>query len=83
MIVALVERFEKEGEFKNAQAARALKTHLTAVAQYEKKEAGDKIVKHMKGFKVLLDAQKESKLISDKAYNELMASTDAMIEGWK
>ncbi|MFJ7934398.1 S8 family peptidase [Sporosarcina sp. NPDC096371] len=83
IIRALVERFENEGEFKNAQAARALKTHLTAVAQYEKQEAGDKVMKHMKGFKVLLDQQKGSKLISDKAYNELMASTDEMIKNWK
>ncbi|MFJ7933273.1 S8 family serine peptidase [Sporosarcina sp. NPDC096371] len=83
IIRALVERFEREGEFKNAQAARALKTHLTAVAQYEKQEAGDKVMKHMKGFKVLLDQQKESKLISDKAYNELMASADEMIKNLK
>ncbi|MFJ7933271.1 S8 family serine peptidase [Sporosarcina sp. NPDC096371] len=83
VIYALVERFEKEGEFKNAQAVRALKTHLKAVAQYEKQEAGDKVMKHMKGFKVLLDQQKESKLISDKAYNALMASTDEMIKNWK
>ncbi|MFJ7933272.1 S8 family serine peptidase [Sporosarcina sp. NPDC096371] len=83
IIRALVERFEKEGEFKNAQAARALKTHLTAVAQYEKQEAGDKVMKHMKGFKVLLDQQKGSKLISDKAYNALVASADEMMKNLK
>ncbi|MFJ7936681.1 FIMAH domain-containing protein [Sporosarcina sp. NPDC096371] len=80
---ALVERFEQEGAFDNAQTARALKTHLTAVAQYEKQEAGDKVVKHMKGFKVLLDYQKESGLISEKAYNALIAGADVLIKNWK
>ncbi|MFJ7932922.1 glycosyl hydrolase family 95 catalytic domain-containing protein [Sporosarcina sp. NPDC096371] len=82
-IQALVESFEKDGEFKNAQTARALKTHLTAVAQYEKQEAADKLVKHMKSFKVLIDHQKESKLISDKAYKALLASADALIKSWE
>ncbi|MFJ7936074.1 FIMAH domain-containing protein [Sporosarcina sp. NPDC096371] len=82
-IHALVERFEKEGEFKDAQKAHALKTHLTAVVQYEKQEAADKIVKHMKNFIVLLDHQKDSKLISEKAYNALQASADGLIKKWQ
>ena len=82
-IKSLVESLEKEGEFENAQTARALKTHLTAVAQYEKQEAAEKVVKHMKSFKVLLDYQKESKLISEKAYNDLTASADGLIKKWQ
>ena len=82
-IKALVESLEKEGEFENAQTARALTTHLTAVAQYEKQEAVGKVVKHMKSFKVLLDYQKESKLISDKAYSALTSSADALIKIWE
>ncbi|MFJ7932921.1 beta-N-acetylglucosaminidase domain-containing protein [Sporosarcina sp. NPDC096371] len=78
----LVESFEKDGEFENAQTARSLKTHLTAVAQYEKQETADKVVKHMKSFKVLLDNQKASKLISDKAYNALVESAAAVIQKW-
>lgn len=82
-IHALVERLEKEGEFKNAETARALRTHLTAVAQYEKQEAADKVVKHMKSFIVLLDHQKDSKLLSDKAYNALRAGAAGLIQKWE
>ncbi|MFJ7936082.1 S8 family serine peptidase [Sporosarcina sp. NPDC096371] len=82
-IKSLVERFEKEGEFKNATAARALKTHLSAVVLYEKQEAAEKVVKHMKSFKVLLDHQLENKLISEKAYNALKADTDVLIQKWQ
>ena len=78
----LVDQFEAEGEIENAQTARALKTHLTAVAQYEKQEAAAKVVKHMESFKVLLKHQKENKMISEKAYNDLTASADGLIKKW-
>ena len=79
----LVESLAEEGEIENAQTVRALTTHLTAVAQYEKQEATEKVVKHMKSFKILLDYQKENKLISEKAYKALMASTDELIKKWQ
>ena len=79
----LVKRFEEEGEFENAQTARSLTTHLTAVEQYEKQEAAKKVVKHMNSFKQLLDYQKENKLISKKAYEDLMASADVLIKKWQ
>lgn len=79
---ALVEQFEKEGEFENDRDARSLKTHLTAVSRYEKQEKEKKVVKHMQGFKVLLDHQKESELISDRAYKALKADADALIKQW-
>lgn len=82
-MVALVERFEEAGEFKNDLAARSLKTHLTAVARYEKQEAAEKVVKHMQSFKLLLDHQLGNKLISEKAYNDLMASVDGLIKKWQ
>ncbi|MFJ7936071.1 glycoside hydrolase domain-containing protein [Sporosarcina sp. NPDC096371] len=80
---ALVEQFEVEGEFDSEKTARSLKTHLTAVAQYEKQGAADKVVKHMKSFKVLLDYQKERQSISDKAYNALQENADVMIKNWE
>ena len=76
---SLVERFEEDGEFKGGDTAHALKLHLTAVERYEKKEKAEKVVKHMKSFKLLLDHQKESKLISDKAYQVLTDSADTVI----
>lgn len=43
----------------------------------------DKVVKHMKSFKKLLDHNKENKVISKKAHNALMEDTEALIQQWK
>lgn len=77
----LVERFESEGKISNETAAHALKIHLTAVERYEHQKLATKIVKHMKGFKILLDHQKEN--ISDDAYQILSKDADVVIEKWK
>ncbi|MFJ7936076.1 FIMAH domain-containing protein [Sporosarcina sp. NPDC096371] len=78
-----VQRFEKEGDIKDNRTARALTTHLTAVVQYEKQAAADKVIKHMQSFKLLLDQQLENQLISDKANNALKADADALIQQWQ
>ncbi|MFA1822604.1 hypothetical protein ACDX78_21040 [Virgibacillus oceani] len=59
-----VDRFESEGEFENAQAARMLKTHLTAVSQYENQGEASKVIRHMVSFNLLLDHQLDNGLIS-------------------
>ncbi|RST72740.1 M20/M25/M40 family metallo-hydrolase [Siminovitchia acidinfaciens] len=78
----LVERFEAEGEFNGAVAARALKTHLTAVDLYEQKREAEKVIKHMGGFKTLIDQQEKGKLISGKAARILKGYADDLIEKW-
>lgn len=80
---SLVERFEETGEIKDKGAAHALKIHLTAVEQYEKKEQAEKAVKHMKGFKLLLNHQVENNLTSEKAYNALTVDADSLINKWE
>ena len=82
-IKSSVEQFEEEGAFKDDESAHALKIHLTAVGQYEKKEATEKVVKHMKSFKLLLDHQREKELISKEAYNALVIDADALIKKWQ
>jgi len=79
---SVVESFDNTGAFK-AGAAQALKLHLAGVAQFEKTGSADKIIKQMSGFKVLLDHQKNTNVISAKAYNNLKANADAMIEVWQ
>lgn len=79
-IKSLVEQFEKEGDFSNQGAVRALKTHLTSVVHYEEQEAVGKVVKHLKSFKVLLDYQLDNQLISNKVYKALQAATDELIQ---
>jgi len=81
---SLVERFEEEGAFENQDAAHSLQLHLASVNQYEKHEEIDKVIRHMeKGFKQLLDHQLENGLISDGAYNTLIAHTDYLIKKWR
>jgi predicted alpha-1,2-mannosidase len=82
-LMALVERFTEEGEFLNDAAARSLKVHLIAVSRYEEKELAEKVVKHLNGFKLLLDHQKENELISEKAYDILYANTEFVIKNWQ
>lgn len=79
----LVEQYEKEDEFENKQAAHDLKLHLMAVSQYEKKEKSEKVVKHLKSFKQLLEYQKENELISEKVYDKLYDQTEFLIKEWQ
>lgn len=79
----LVERFEQEGEFTNHGAAQSLIVHLTAVAVYENKGQADKVVKHMEGFKLLLENQKEKGMVSKKAYTVLKGYAEVVIKNWE
>ncbi|MTW87675.1 hypothetical protein F3157_18835 [Virgibacillus dakarensis] len=74
---------EYQEEFSSKDSYRALHDHLTAVGRYEKQEAADKVVKHMKNFKLLLDHQKENELISEKAYNALKSDAEKLIQKWQ
>ncbi|GAA0591596.1 hypothetical protein GCM10009001_04640 [Virgibacillus siamensis] len=82
-IKALVKQFANDGAFEDEQAVHALTVHLTAVYRYEKQENATKVVKHMKGFKTLLDYQKENQLIGEKAYETLSIVSDSFIEQWQ
>ena len=82
-IKAVVESFEEEGAFEDDGVARSLTTHLTAVDRYEEKELAEKVVKHMKNFKMLLEYQKENDLISEEAYNVLQFDADSLITKWQ
>ncbi|ASK62324.1 beta-N-acetylhexosaminidase [Virgibacillus phasianinus] len=80
---SLIQRFVKEGEFSSDDAVRALTMHLTAVSQYEEQDLAEKVVKHMKGFKLLLDQQKEQEAISERAYDVLGLVADSLIKQWQ
>src|SRR5699024_7758749 len=55
----------------------------TAVEHYEKQEDGTKVVKHMNGFKNLLDYQKENELLSEESYETLNDVSDVVIKKWE
>lgn len=79
----LIEYYEDEGEFKGDRVAHSLTMHLTAVDYYEEKKLAKKFVKHMEGFKLMLEQQKVNGLISEKVYSILKADTDSLIAKWQ
>lgn len=78
----LVADYKEEEEFEDDSVAHKLDLHLTSVEHYEKMEAADKVVKHMKGFKLLLENQNKNELISDEAYDTLKKHADYVIQAW-
>ncbi|WP_373893693.1 endonuclease/exonuclease/phosphatase family protein [Virgibacillus sp. CBA3643] len=80
---SLVEYYVEEGEFADDDAVRSLKIHLTAVSHYEDQESAEKVVKHMEGFKRLLDHQQENESISESAFQTLKTGAEYVIEKWE
>lgn len=78
-----VEQFKSDGEFANDRAAHALTMHLTAVSQYEEKGSTEKVVKHMEGFRLLLDQQLKDELISREVYDSLKDDANNLINQWQ
>ncbi|WP_442961045.1 FIMAH domain-containing protein [Pseudogracilibacillus sp. SO30301A] len=54
--------------FANQQVVHALSLQLSAIDHFEKEKKEQKVMKHLEGFTVLLNHQKNSHLISDEAY---------------
>lgn len=81
-IKKLVKQLVEKGEI-GSNSAHALNIHLTTVDRFETQEAAEKVIKHMKGFKKLLEHQLQSELISEKAYNTLKNKADSLIKEWQ
>ncbi|WP_010531673.1 Xaa-Pro dipeptidyl-peptidase [Lentibacillus jeotgali] len=79
----LVDKLKRDGAFNDEEATRNVETHLTALAHYKKTAAMEKAVKHLNGFKPLLEHHKDQDLISDLAYNKLMSALDRLLEDWQ
>lgn len=82
-MVDLVEQLRKEGVIKDDQAAHALKMHLNAIEHFEKLGKSDKVVKHLKNFKKLLEHQEHKKMITETTYNTLNVNTNKLIDKWE
>ena len=78
----LVDQLDEAGEISNEEASRALNLHLTAVAQYEDRRLPDKVIKHLEGFRKLLDQQQVNEAISKKAHSYLDTEGLRLIEHW-
>ena len=75
----LVKFFEEAGEFANDRVVHSLTLHLTAVGRFEEQGAADKVVKHLNGFKQLLDHQQANAFISEHVYDVFTTYADWMI----
>lgn len=82
-MMALVERFEKEGAFENEVVVHQLNLHLTSLKHFEEKGSDEKVVKHAKGLQTLLNYQEEKDLISEKAYEILTDDAEYLVEKYK
>lgn len=63
----------------STKAERSLVMHMTAVEHFEKQGKEQKVVKHLKGFKDLLQHYNDTDLVTDKAYEKLIAYADILI----
>jgi len=65
------------------KAVRKLEMHATALKQFEKRGAADKMSKHLEGMLTLLAHQKDRDLMTDKAYTVLKDVTETLKKQWK
>ncbi|WP_100012709.1 D-alanyl-D-alanine carboxypeptidase/D-alanyl-D-alanine-endopeptidase [Lentibacillus sediminis] len=79
----LVGELADGGEFQDERATSQAEMHLSALAQYESSESIGKAIKHLNGFKALVEHQKDSELISEAAYEALMATSDNLLSKWE
>ncbi|WP_371817498.1 hypothetical protein [Virgibacillus sp. MSJ-26] len=73
---------EETGDI-DEQAMRKLTMHVTALNQFENRDAADKMQKHLEGMLLLLDQQNNKNLITDKAYNILKHDTESLLKQWE
>lgn len=79
----LVEYLHNQEEISNHEAEHALKIHLSAINHYEKNDQADKVIKHTKSFKKLLEYQRNNDMISEDAYDMLETDANHLIHKWE
>src|SRR5699024_10336106 len=79
----VLERFTEDNQFDDTSNARLLDNQLSALETFESQENKEKMVKHLKGVKVLLKNQKEEDLIDSEAYNRIDSDIEMLIERWE
>lgn len=80
---SLADHYQKQGEFTNDRVATKVIDHLSMVNDAEQLGQDEKIEKHLRSFKVLLDQQKEDEEISDRAAHMLDNYADFLLAKWQ
>lgn len=78
-----VAKLQEDDVIESEETAHALGLHLTSVDHFEKQEEGNKVVKHMNGFKDLIMHQKNEALISETVYDMLDVNSNKIINEWQ
>src|SRR5699024_3730987 len=78
-----VNKLQVDGVIEDEDVTHGLELHLTSVDHFEKQEKGDKVVKHMNGFKDLITHQNNAELISEPVYNMLEVNSNKIIDKWQ
>lgn len=79
----LVEQFKRSGAIIDNNATRILTIHLISIGHYEDEEQANKVVKHMKGFKDLLEYLNQENLITKGAHHTLIDKSNRLIKKWE
>lgn len=79
----VVDRLHEEGGIDKKSIAHDLKVHLTSIEHFEEQENSQKVIKHTKGLKILLEHQKNEEDISDWAYETLEVNANKIINEWE
>lgn len=82
-ILKLVELVHSWGDIEDKNVARTLETHLTALEHFENQGESEKVIKHVKGLKQLLDHQQKDGGISEQAYNMLQDGANSLLKKWQ
>lgn len=80
---SLVNQYVDEGKIVNSSDARLLQTHLTSLDHYVKRDLLEKTVKHMNGFKQLVNQYQKNGQMDKKAAKTLINHADNLIEEWR
>ncbi|WP_164215266.1 alpha-L-fucosidase [Virgibacillus sp. YIM 98842] len=79
---SIVQKLIEHNVDKN-EAAHSLNLHMKAVSLYAEQGESEKVVRHMEGFKILLDHQLDNDLISLDVYNILHSQAEELIKEWE
>lgn len=77
----VVDFYEETGDISD-EVTSALQMHITAVERFEEQQKGDKVVKHMEGFKKLIKLQRKNNQISNEAHLVLKSDANYIIDEW-
>lgn len=75
----LVDKHVEVDDITSDKVVQALTLHLDAVAQFEKEGNDGKVIKHLKGFKDLLDHYEAEDELTTEGYESLIDGTNSLI----